>query len=112
MVRNINNKLETDSHDYLLYSSAHPQRCIDSIPYSEFLRIRRLCSRVVDFEKHVFALSLYFQRREYPEDLILDAAILTIDWTAATCYKAVIRYLTPTKKESFLSLHFTQTITH
>ena len=48
MVKNINNKLETDlytkptdSHDYLLYSSAHPQRCKDSIPYSLFLRIRR-----------------------------------------------------------------------
>ena len=30
-----------------------------------------------DFEKHVLALSLHFQRREYPDDLILDVAILT-----------------------------------
>ena len=83
MVMNINNKLEsdlyskpTDSHNYLLYSSAHPQRCKDSIPYSQFLRIRRLCSRMKDFERNVLDLSIHFIRRNYPEDLILDAAIL------------------------------------
>jgi len=83
MVKIIDGKLETDlyskptdSHDYLLYSSAHPQRCKDSIPYSQFLRIRRLCSRIMDFETHVFLLSEHFLRRQYPEDLILDAAVL------------------------------------
>ena len=67
----------TDSHDYLLYDSAHPQRCKDSIPYSQFLRIRRLCTRVEDFEKNVMELSLHFLRRKYPEDLILEAALST-----------------------------------
>ena len=83
MVRIINNKLETDlfskptdSHDYLLYSSAHPQRCKDSIPYSQFLRIRRICSRMEDYEYNVIQLSSHFIRRQYPEELILDAAIL------------------------------------
>ena len=66
----------TDSHDYLLYSSAHPQRCKDSIPYRQFLRIRRLCSRMHDFALNVMLLSNHFLRRNYPEDLILDAAIL------------------------------------
>ena len=49
MVKVIDGKIETDLyskptdiHDYLLYSSAHPQRCKDSISYSQFLRIRRL----------------------------------------------------------------------
>ena len=32
----------TDSHSYLQYDSAHPQRCKDSIPYSQFLRVRRI----------------------------------------------------------------------
>ena len=31
----------TDSHTYLLYSSAHPKRCKDSIPYSQYLRINQ-----------------------------------------------------------------------
>ena len=30
----------TDSHNYLLYSSAHPRKCKDSIPYNQYLRIR------------------------------------------------------------------------
>ena len=83
LVRIINNHLETDlfskttdSHDYLLYSSAHPQRCKDSIPYSQFLRFRRLCSRMEDYEHHAIQFSAHFLRRQYPERLILDAAMM------------------------------------
>ena len=36
----------TDSHSYLLYSSSHPSHVKNSIPYSQFLRLRRLCSDV------------------------------------------------------------------
>ena len=32
----------TDSHSYLLYSSSHPSHAKNSIPYSQFLRLRRL----------------------------------------------------------------------
>ena len=39
----------TDSHSYLLYSSSHPSHFKDSIPYSQFLRLRRLCSEDSDF---------------------------------------------------------------
>ena len=34
----------TDSHSYLLHSSSHPSHVKNSIPYSQFLRFRRLCS--------------------------------------------------------------------
>ena len=44
-----NNTLETDlyckptdSHNYLLYNSAHPKKCKQSIPYSQFLSLRRI----------------------------------------------------------------------
>ena len=33
-----------DFHSYLLYSSLHPSHVKNSIPYSQFLRRRRLCS--------------------------------------------------------------------
>ena len=66
----------TDSHNYLYYNSAHPQRCKDSIPYSQFLRIRRICSSKQDFDKHVINLAGHFLRRKYPLDLIKDAALL------------------------------------
>jgi len=65
----------TDSHDYLMYSSAHPQRCKDSIPYSQFLRIRRLCSNIKDYDHNVMNLALHFERRQYPAKLIIEAAV-------------------------------------
>ena len=34
----------TDSHNYLHFSSFHPDHCKRAIPYSQFLRLRRLCS--------------------------------------------------------------------
>ena len=39
----------TDSYSYLLYSSSHPSHVKNSIPYSQFLRLRRLCSEDSDF---------------------------------------------------------------
>ena len=35
---------ETDTHNYLHFSSFHPDHCTRAIPYSQFLRLRRLCS--------------------------------------------------------------------
>jgi hypothetical protein len=73
MVKKVNNRIvtdlytkPTDSHDYLLYSSSHPQRCKDSIPYSQFLRLTRICSEERDFDRHVINLSSHFLRRGYP----------------------------------------------
>ena len=42
----------TDSHSYLLYSSSHPSHVKNSIPFSQFLRLRRLCSDDSDFPKN------------------------------------------------------------
>ena len=39
----------TDSHSYLLHSSSHPSHVKNSIPFSQFLRLRRLCSDDSDF---------------------------------------------------------------
>ena len=65
----------TDSHNYLVYKSSHPQRCKDSIPYSQFLRIRRICSDIQDFDIHVVTFATYFLQRGYPLDLIKEAAL-------------------------------------
>jgi hypothetical protein len=66
----------TDSHNYLRYNSAHPQRCKDSIPFSQFLRIRRICSKISDFDIHVVMFCRHFIRRGYPVQLLQDAAIM------------------------------------
>ena len=66
----------TDAHDYILYNSAHPQRCKDSIPYSQFLRVRRICSDIDDFDYNVIKLATYFLRKKYPLELLQNAALL------------------------------------
>jgi hypothetical protein len=67
----------TDSHNYLLFSSAHPRHCLNGIPYGQFLRARRrrICSRISDFEKHAVTLAHHFIRRGYPPDLIEESLI-------------------------------------
>jgi hypothetical protein len=65
----------TDSHNYLLYSSVHPQKCKDSIPYEHFLRVCRICTKFEHFDKQVVKLVEYFLRRNYPLTLIEEAAI-------------------------------------
>ena len=40
----------TDSHSHLNYHSSHPTSTRNSIPFSQFLRLRRLCSDTLDFE--------------------------------------------------------------
>jgi len=64
----------TDSHNYLYYDSAHPQRCKDSIPYSQFLRLKRICTKEEDFTNHCLTLSNFFIKRKYPA-LLLEEAI-------------------------------------
>ena len=63
----------TDSHNYLLYSSSHPQHTLNSIPFSQFLRLRRLCSDDRDFESKCEEMRLFFVNRGYPQSLISDA---------------------------------------
>ena len=65
----------TDSHNYLLYDSAHPQKCKDSIPYSQYLRVRRICSKLSDYDKNMKTMTLHFIRRGYPLDLLQEAAL-------------------------------------
>ena len=44
---------DTDTHSYLYYTSSHPARCKNSIPYSQFLRLRRICSEDNDLKTKV-----------------------------------------------------------
>jgi len=55
----------TDSHSYLLYSSSHPKHTLDFIPFSQFLRLRHLCSNDVDFSNKCLEMRYFFLRRGY-----------------------------------------------
>ena len=63
----------TDSSNYLLYTSAHPMHCKRGIPFSQYLRIRRICSETSDFIKHSIEKGRHFIRRGYPLDLVVDS---------------------------------------
>ncbi len=65
----------TDKHNYLRYDSCHPKRMKDSIPFSQFLRVRRICTENAEFDKSVTLLATHFLRRGYPLDLIEDSII-------------------------------------
>ena len=39
----------TDTHSYLHYDSSHPRHCKESLPYSQLLRLGRMCSDQADF---------------------------------------------------------------
>ena len=55
----------TDSHNYLLHSSSHPQHVKNAIPFSQFLRLRRLCSDDTDFNNKCEEMYQFFKKRGY-----------------------------------------------
>ncbi len=60
----------TDSHSYLAYDSCHPKHNITGIPYSQFLRVRRICTEWPEFAKHSINMMMHFSMRGYPLDLL------------------------------------------
>ena len=63
----------TDSHSYLSFFSCHPQNIKRSIPYSQFLRMRRNCTEWTEFIKHSAQLLSYLSLRGYPPNLTIPA---------------------------------------
>ena len=63
----------TDSHNYLDFRSAHPKHCRTGIPYSQFLRLRRICSDVDTFTQRCREMSKHFIRANYPPQVITEA---------------------------------------
>ena len=72
----------TDSHNYLLYSSEHPRHLLNGIPYSQFVRVKRLCSKNEDFRLNALMLTTHFICRGYPKHLVLKALKRTalLEW--------------------------------
>eukprot|EP00061_Rhincodon_typus_P006729 g27696.t1 len=56
----------SDSHSYLDYTSSHPPSCKNVIPYSQFLRLRRICSQDGTFHSRTSQMSFYFKNSNFP----------------------------------------------
>ena len=57
----------TDSHQYLHSSSCHPYHCKKGIPYSQALRLNRICSDPNSFDKRCNDLEKLLIERGYSE---------------------------------------------
>ncbi|KAJ8049622.1 hypothetical protein HOLleu_02449 [Holothuria leucospilota] len=95
----------TDSHNYLMYPSNHPRSCTNSIPFSQLLRARRICSDDQDFAKVSKQIISFFEQRQYPQRVLSNAlkCIQEIDRASALAPKTDH---TPTRRISLvLSFH-------
>ena len=63
----------TDARNYLSFKSCHPKNCKSAIPYSQFLRVRRICSSDTDFVKHSREMGHHFLRADYPANIVQEA---------------------------------------
>ena len=59
----------TDSHQYLQSSSCHPFHCKKGIPYSQALRLNRICSETNSFDKRCNDLERLLLKRGYSSKL-------------------------------------------
>ena len=57
----------TDSHQYLHSSSCHPYHCKKGIPYSQALRLNRICSDPNSFDRRCNDLEKWLIERGYSE---------------------------------------------
>ena len=60
----------TDGHQFLHYKSSHPGHIKNSIPYSQALRISRLCSSQNYFNAHISNLKDWSLTRDYPQKVV------------------------------------------
>ena len=79
----------TDSHAYLPPTSCHPHHVTRNIPYSQFLRLKRLCSDNTTYHHRCDAMESWLSRRGYNKGTIRQARLRanTIKRSAALTYK-------------------------
>ncbi|KAL8561484.1 hypothetical protein ACOMHN_011166 [Nucella lapillus] len=63
----------TDSRGYLSPRSCHPGHVHKSIPYSQFLRLRRLCSEETAFKRRCHEMVAHFKARGYSYKILKTA---------------------------------------
>jgi len=60
----------TDTHRYLAANSCHPRHCKEAIPYSQALRMRRICSSDESFNRRTTELKEHLVCRGYNSSLV------------------------------------------
>ena len=60
----------TDKHQYLHTKSCHPRHCKTAIPFSQALRLRRICSEQDNLVTRSQELKQHLIKRGYPEQML------------------------------------------
>jgi hypothetical protein len=60
----------TNTHAYLRYDSSHPTSCKDNIPFSQYLRIRRICSNIDEYNTQSAMITAHFVKQGYPRPML------------------------------------------
>ena len=108
--KDINNKFQTtlykkpiDRQSYLPAKSQHPRSLKESIPYSQVLRVKRICFTNSKFEAHINAIKDQFVKRGYQKNLIENQ----IDKVAKLDRNVLLADQNKSKKASCLPLSVT-----
>lgn len=60
----------TDKNVLLHYHSNYPWHLKNNVPYGQFLKMRRNCSKEIDYKRESMILNHQLRDREYPESVI------------------------------------------
>ena len=63
----------TDTNSFLRYDSAHAPNVKLSLPYSQFLRLRRICKKESDYKACIDMKEKQFLKKGYPQKLLDEA---------------------------------------
>jgi hypothetical protein len=61
----------TDTHDYLHFTSSHPDHCKTGGPKGQLLRLRRICTLDMDFNLNCEKMIGHYLRRGYPKRILM-----------------------------------------
>ena len=60
----------TDRHQFLHYTSSHPEHTKRSVVFGQYLRVCRICSTAQNFRKHVTEMKSWFYKSGHPKGLV------------------------------------------
>ena len=84
----------TDSHPYQHWTSAHPPHLKQSVPYSQALRLRRICSSTRVLEQRILEYSNFFVACGYKRDRALSEMRKVLSLTQDESLRARERHTT------------------
>ena len=59
-----------DRHQFLHYTSSHPEHTKRSIVFGQYLRVCRICSTAQNFRKHTTEMKSWFYKSGHPKGLV------------------------------------------